>query len=231
MLEVIILAGGFGTRVSAITNGLPKPLLKIAGKPILEHQIRFLQRNGIKNIRLSLHHEAGQIINFCEEHWPGEIKFFVEPEPLGTGGAIKFASRDLVEPFIVLNGDIISDMDVSNFISTGVNAIACVHKKQAQDFGLIRMGEGKIIEFLEKPKEPTSGLINAGWYLLEPRHFRSQSQDKFMVEKEIFPVLASQGELHVYQHTGYWMDVGTPKRYQQMQQDAKFHPAKERFLA
>lgn len=231
MTEAIILAGGFGTRVSEISKGVPKPLLEIAGKPILEHQIRFLHRNGVSNIRLALHHKADQIISFCEKRWPGELKFFVEPKPLGTGGAIKFASQGLVEPFLVVNGDIICDIDIPSFISTGANAIACVHKAQAQDFGLIRTEGERIVEFLEKPKKPATGFINAGWYLLEPEHFRAQPQDHFMVEKEIFPVLAVQGQLRAYQHGGYWMDVGTPERYQQIQKDAKFHPARERFLA
>ena len=231
MIEAIILAGGFGTRVSEISNGLPKPLLEIAGKPILEHQIQFLRRNGIQNIRLGLHYKADQIIAFCEKRWPGEIRFFVEPKPLGTGGAVKFASSDLEHPFLVINGDIICDIDVARLISKSPNIVACAHQDKTQDYGLLRLEEGKIVEFLEKPKEPTAGFINAGWYLLEPNIFRSRLQDHFMVEKEIFPALADQGELHAYQHNGYWIDVGVPERYYQALEDAKSHPARARFLA
>ena len=103
-MKAIILAGGFGTRLAHISGGKPKPLVGVAGKPMLERQIEFLFSYHIRDIRLSLHHKADQIIQFCESKWPHTFEYIVEPTPLGTGGGIRFASKDLKEPFLVVNG-------------------------------------------------------------------------------------------------------------------------------
>lgn len=216
-MHVIILAGGFGTRLARISRDKPKPLTEVGGKPILEHQVEFLLKHGIRNIRLSLHHKADQIISFCENRWPGKIDFRVEPKPLGTGGAIKFASRGIQDDFLVLNGDLLSDINLKKFIKSGANTICCSFVEDARDFGLLKIKNGKVREFLEKPKEKISGFVNGGIYFLNPKIFDGVTQDEFMIEKEVFPKLAEKGKLNAYIHNSFWIDVGTEERWRMAQ--------------
>lgn len=218
-MKAIILAGGFGTRISKISNSRPKPLMEVSGKSVLEHQIEFLLKHGIANIRLSLYHKPNQIINFCLKRWPGKVNFVIEPRPLGTGGALKFASAGFKDDFIVLNGDILSDVNLGNFISKGANTLVCTYQKDVSQFGMLKIYEDKIIDFLEKTGEKIAGFINAGIYLLHPDVFDGINKDEFMIEIDVFPELAKKGELNAYLHEGYWIDMGTEERYRQANLD------------
>ncbi len=218
-MKVLILAGGFGTRLATIAGSRPKPLVEVAGRPILEREIALLHGHGFTDIRLSLHHKADQIIAFCDARWPGSIEYIVEPEPLGTGGGIKYASRDWHEPFMVLNGDILSDLDVAAFAASRPDAIGCAYQEDARGFGLVDIGEGVVYAFHEKPTEPVSGYINAGYYLLTPEAVRGVAADRFMIETEVFPHLATAGKLSAFVHEGYWIDVGTEDRFWKANRD------------
>jgi NDP-sugar pyrophosphorylase family protein len=218
-MTAIILAGGFGTRISHISPGTPKPLIEVAHIPMLERQISFLLSCGIGDIRLSLYHEADQIISFCNARWPKKIEYVVEQEPLGTGGAIKYASRDLKNAFLVINADALTNIDIAGLLARGANTIACTHRTDTRDFGLVKIKENKIFEFLEKPGEKKEGYINCGFYVLDPQIFRDIPHEKFMVEKEVFPALARKGLLNAFIHRGYWLDVGTAERLRQAHLD------------
>ena len=218
-MKTLILAGGFGTRLAHISEGKPKPLMEVAGRSILERQIDFLLSHGMNDIRLSLHHKADQIIAFCESKWPKRFEYIVEPEPLGTGGGIRFASKDISDPFLVVNGDILSDINVAEFASQTPNAIVGAYQKDARSYGLLDMYNGKVIAFKEKPTKECGGYINAGFYLLHPEVFGNAVSDKFMIEKEIFPQLAEAGKLNVFTHDGYWIDCGTEERLRQAHED------------
>ena len=214
-MKALILAGGFGMRLAHISGGKPKPLMEVAGQPILERQINFLLSHGMNDIRLSLHHKADQIMEFCESKWPGTFEYVVEATPLGTGGGIRFASKDLREPFLVVNGDILSDINIREFAAGTPNAIVGAHQDDARSFGLLEINNEKVTSFLEKPKEMRGGYINAGFYLLHPDVFSEMTSDTFMMEKDIFPQLASAGKLNVFLHNGYWVDCGTEERLAQ----------------
>ena len=220
-MKTLILAGGFGTRLAHISGGKPKPLMDVAGKPILERQINFLLSHGMDDIRLSLHHKADQIIEFCERNWPKRFEYIIEPTPLGTGGGIHFASKDISDPFLVVNGDILSDINVAEFVSTTPNAIVGAYQKDARSYGLLDINNGKIAAFREKPIEECGGYINAGFYLLHPDIFSHIGVEAFMIEKEIFPQLAELGNLNVFTHDGYWIDCGTEERLGQAHDDHK----------
>ena len=210
---VIILAGGFGTRLARISNGKPKSLIEVKGRPVLQHQIEMLKDKGFQDIRLSLHYRADQIIEFCERRWPGEIQFVVEPQPLGTGGAIKFASQGIRVELLVLNGDNLwSSIDFDRFLAQGANTLLSVYLDDARDFGLVHIEDGKVCQFLEKPEGKTGGYVNSGLYLLKPEIIQHTPQEVFMLELEVFPLLAAEGDLNVYIHDGYWIDVGTEER-------------------
>ena len=215
-MKAIILAGGFGTRLAHISGDKPKPLVEVGGKAILERNIEFLLKNGINDIRLSLHHKADKIIEFCNARFgTGTIEYVIEEKPLGTGGGIKFASRDLKEIFFVLNADTLSDINISNFLLQKAPAIACAYLPDARDFGLVEIQKGKASAFVEKPKNGGPGYINAGYYLLTPGAFNHVTQESFMIEQEVFPYLAKRGELNAFIHNGYWTDVGTEERFMQ----------------
>lgn len=221
-MKAVVLAGGFGTRVAAVAGGSPKPLLEVAGRPILEHQITTLHDLGVGDIRLSLHHKARDIIDFCTARWPGALEFFVEDTPLGTGGAVQFATRDCadVEELLVVNCDnLVRDMDLARFAAGGANAIGCVFMEDARQYGLVQIEDGHAVGFREKPEEKTSGFINAGWYILKPAALRSVGKDAFMLEHDLFPVLAAARKLKAYHHRGYWIDAGTEDRLKQADKD------------
>ena len=215
-MKAIILAGGFGTRLAKIADGKPKPLMQVAGKTILERNIDYLLQNGINDIRLSLHHKADQIIEFCNARFgAGKFEYVIEKKPLGTGGGIRFASRDLKEKFFVLNADTLSDLDLPAFVSHEASAIACAYLPDARDFGLVHIEGGKATAFLEKPTIEGPGYINAGYYLLKPDVFDHVANETFMIEQEVFPYLASRGKLNAFIHQGYWTDVGTETRFKE----------------
>jgi len=212
-MKVIILAGGKNTRLAQKSaRNVPKALVKIAGKPIIQHQIDHLESHGLSDIRLALGFRARQVINYLN----GRYEYVVEKEPLGTGGAVKFASSDLKEPFMVLNGDVISDFDFASFVDQSEknkNYLAIAHHKQNTDFGLIEIDEsGKIIKFLEKPSEPTDGYVNVGFYILQPDIFSNIAEKTFSIEYDVFPKLAADGNLHNFEHVGFWTDLGTEER-------------------
>lgn len=212
-VKIIILAGGRGTRLAQKSaSDIPKALVEIAGKPILEHQIDHLESHGLSDIRLALGFRAQQIIDYLG----GRYEHIVESEPLGTGGAIKFASFDRKEQFLVLNGDVLSDFNFASFISQAEknkNYIAIAHHKQNTDFGLIEIdSSGKVIKFLEKPNEPIDGYISVGFYILQPNIFENIDKKIFSIEYDIFPKLATDGHLHSFEHCGFWADLGTEER-------------------
>lgn len=220
-MKALILAGGFGTRLAHVSGGKPKPLVEVAGKPILERHIEHLRKYGLRDIRLSLYHKADQIVAFCENRWPGQMEFMIEPEPLGTGGGIKFAAKDWNEPYIAVNGDTLSNLDIHAFLAKSPNTILCAYREDARDFGLLQIENGRVAAFLEKPKAETSipGYINAGMYLLHPDVLRAVQKDAFMMEQDVFPQLAASGGLYAHLHHGYWIDVGTEERLMQAHKD------------
>jgi NDP-sugar pyrophosphorylase family protein len=209
-MKVIILAGGKATRLPKSAKNIPKPLVKIAGKTILQHQIDLLEKHGLTDIRLSLGYKANQIINYLK----GRCEYVIEPEPLGTGGAIKFASKDLKEELMVLNGDNLMDINLAKFVQFHKehplsNSIIGWFCEDARGWGLIKNKGIKISEFKEKPKRKCQGLINAGVYILSPEIFKSVKTKNFSIEYDIFPNLVKQEQLAVFVHRDKWMGVNT----------------------
>ncbi len=215
-MKVIILAGGKGTRLPQSAKNTPKPLVKIAGKPILQHQIDLLEKHGLTDIRFSLGYMANQIIDYLGDRH----EYIIEPEPLGTGGAIKFASKDLKEDCMVLNGDILSDLNLSKFIKfhknvPQTNSLMVWYCQDARPYGLIDLKGKKAVKFKEKPQNPTSGYINAGFYILSPNIFKNIKKTSFSIENDVFSKLAKNGQLAAFIYEGYWTDLGTEERLKQ----------------
>lgn len=217
-MKVIILAGGKATRLPQSAKNIPKSLVDVAGKPILQHQIDLLEKHGLNDVRFSLGYMADKIIDYLDGHY----EYIVEPKLLGTGGAIKFASRDLKEDFMVLNGDILSDINLSEFIAKyqyndnvsrqTLGVISLFFQEDASDYGLVRIENERVMDFLEKPSQKCSGHINTGFYILSPKIFENVSRETFSIERDIFPEMVRKGQLVVYIHKGYWTDLGTEER-------------------
>ncbi len=209
-MKVIILAGGQATRLPVSAKNIPKPLVKVAGQPILEHQLTWLKRHGLADVRFSLGYLNQKIIDYLKNR----CEHVIEKEPLGTGGAIKLACQDLKEDFMVLNGDNLTDVDLTGFLRFHqkhplANSLVGWHCQDARGWGLLKNRGIRILEFKEKPKRKCSGLINAGVYILSPEIFKPIKAKRFSVEYDVFPDLAKQKQLAVFPHQGRWLGINT----------------------
>ncbi len=230
MTKVIILAGGKGTRLPDSARDIPKALVPVEGKPMIDHVIEMLENHGFSDIRFSLGFRADAVVDHLgrprgeraslahEVGRAGGYEYVVEKEPLGTGGALKFASRDLTGPFIALNGDVITDINVKEFLDGYErlphipHSVAVYETDDARDYGLVKLEGDHILRFQEKPKERRSGFINAGFYILHPEALHRHPQNAFSVEYDIFPSLARNRKLGYFIHRGRWTDAGTEER-------------------
>ena len=192
-MEAIILAGGRGKRLKPVTDYLPKPLIPIKNIPIIEWQIKYLQKYGIKKVTVCTGYKTNMIENYLNtKNLNIEIIFSIEKDPLGTGGAIKKAGRTIKDnSFFVLNGDIITNINLHKLMEKP-NSIASVELRTK--FGILETNNEKIIKFSEK-KELDEIWMNAGIYFLEKKIVRDLPQ-KGDIEKTLFPDYAIKGKLN-----------------------------------
>lgn len=223
-MKAIILAGGFGKRLKPLTEHTPKPLLDVAGVPILIRQIYWLKKHGITDIIISIGYKSEEFKKYVDHIKDVNIVFVTEENPLGTAGAIKNCEKYLDnEHFIVLNGDILTDLDLSKMINIKSHClIASVKVVDPTSYGTLKINDSKVVSFYEKIKNPSSDWINAGVYILSPDILQLISKYKYsMLENHIFPKMATNNLLHVYKHHGYWIDIGTLDKYYQAYKDIK----------
>lgn len=231
-MKAILLAGGQGTRLRPLTLNTPKPVVPIFNRPFLTYQLDLIRQvPEIDEVILSLNYQPDRIADvFGDGSAFGiPIRYMVEPAPLGTGGAIKFAAGGVTDSVVVFNGDVLTQLDLA--------AVIRLHRARAARativltpidnpaaYGLVETdGTGNVRRFLEKPKaaEITTRNINAGVYVLEPDTFdRIPDGVPFSIERGYFPTLVERGETFVaYQYDGYWIDIGTPEKYVQVHRD------------
>ncbi len=216
-MKVVILAGGLGKRLRPLTEDRPKPLVEVCGRPILEWQIIWMKRYGFKDFVLLLGYAREKVIEFLGSGRSLGIRvsYVIEDEPLGTGGAIKNAESVLrnEDMFIVMNGDIITNLDPRPLMEAvkndprAVAGIALVPMRSP--YGIVKVEDGYIKEFIEKPT--LEYLINAGVYVMKPEIFE-YLPDKGDIERTAFPRLAQERRLraHVYKDV-YWKSIDTVK--------------------
>jgi NDP-sugar pyrophosphorylase family protein len=231
-MQALILAGGKGTRLRPLTVYTPKPIVPICNRPFLLYQIDTLRRAGITDITLSLSYQPNkieQLLGDGSDHGVN-LRYTVEPQPMGTAGAYKFAEELIREPTVVLNGDILTDLDLKTVIREhherkAVATIVLAPVDNPRAYGLVETeSDGHIRRFLEKPKdeEITVNTINAGTYVLEPKVLDYiPGGENHSFEYGLFPNLLERKEAfyaHIPQRT-YWIDIGTPERYLQVHQD------------
>ena len=231
-MQALILAGGKGTRLRPLTVYTPKPIVPICNRPFLLYQIDTLRRAGVTDITLSLSYQPEKIEQQLGDgsNFGVKLKYTVEPQPMGTAGAYKFAEDLIREPTVVFNGDILTDLDLKTVIRqhNERNAVATIVLTPVEDpsaYGVVETeDDGRVRRFLEKPKpdESTCKNINAGTYVLEPQVLDLIPRgENHSFEYGLFPRLLENGEAffaHIPQRT-YWMDIGTPSRYLQAHQD------------
>ena len=231
-MKAILLAGGFGTRLRPLTLNTPKPIVPIFDRPFLHYQIDLLKQvPEIDEVILSLNYQPAQIESLMGDGTDVglRIRYLVEPSPLGTGGAIKFASAGLDDTILVFNGDVLTQVDLAALVELhrSRKARATIVLAPVEDpaaYGLVETDDDGIVRrFLEKPSpdEITCDTINAGIYVLEPETFdRIPSNTKYSVEREYFPSLVERDETFVaHVERGYWLDIGTPDKYLQAHRD------------
>ncbi len=222
-MKALVLAGGFGTRLRPLSCSRPKPLFPVANKPIIDYTLQSLAQAGVDTVILSVHYMADRIADYLGSSKYGmDIIVSREQRPLGKGGGIKNAEKLLGgEPFAVINGDIITDIDISRLVAFheekgGMATIALHWVEDPSRYGSVDLdGEERITRFVEKPGpgQAPSNLINAGIYVLEPGVLDYMPSGKFDTEEEVFPVLAQEGKLFGFEAHGYWSDVGVPAEY------------------
>ena len=234
-MKALILAGGFGTRLRPLSCTRPKLLFPIANKPLLDLTLERLAANGIDEAVLAVNFMAEALEKHCGNTRHGIRLHYSRDMPLtsktarssqgalGTGGPVKQAQKLLgdKEPFLVLNGDILTDADYSRIVqdheeNNGIATIALHRVEDPSRYGVVEMTEKKhIIRFTEKPsKEATSKLVNAGVYVFEPDIFNYIPMGKrCSLEKEVFPKIAEERKLFGHEIKGLWIDVGKPADY------------------
>jgi NDP-sugar pyrophosphorylase family protein len=231
-MKAILLAGGKGTRLRPLTIHTPKPIVPIFNRAFLHYQIDLLKQvPEIDEVILSLNYQPRRIEEvFGDGADLGiKIRYVVEPVPLGTAGAIKYAGDKLTESVVVFNGDVMTQLDLAAVIRMHRErqaraTIVLTPVDNPSAYGLVETdAQSNIKRFIEKPKpeEITTNHINAGIYVLEPDTFdRIPSEVPWSIERSYFPSLIERNETFVaYIYNGYWIDIGTPEKYVQVHRD------------
>jgi len=224
----ILLVGGFGTRLKPLTNQTPKPMLPVGGLPVTEHQLLAAKKAGITTVILATSYLSEVFIPYFGDgsKWGMQLKYAVEKEPLGTGGAIRNAAEliDLVaakaahEEFVIFNGDVLSHHSIAAQLEFHRNRQAdvtlhLINVEDARAFGCVPTDkEGRVTAFLEKMDNPVTNAINAGCYIFSPSVISDIPLNKVVsVERETFPNLVNSGRpVFGYSEQSYWLDIGTP---------------------
>ena len=222
-MQALVLAGGEGTRLRPLTYTTPKPVMPLAGRPFLSFMLDWLRGHGIEEVILSCGFLSDGVHRVLGDIYEGmRLRYVIEEEPLGTAGPVRLALDEglLEERLLVLNGDVLTDMDITaeteQHQRTGAKAtLALTAVDDVSSYGVVPTDEsGKVEAFLEKTDEPVpTNRINAGAYVLEREVVESIEPGRAVsFEREIFPTLVGDG-LYGWPAEGYWIDIGAPDRY------------------
>jgi NDP-sugar pyrophosphorylase family protein len=230
-MKAVILAGGEGTRLRPLTLTLPKPVVPVVDRPFLTHQLDLLSRVGVTEVVFSIAYQPDRVRRVFGdgEHIGRRIHYAVEETPLGTGGAVRNATSFLDDTTIVLNGDVLTDVDLPAVVerhrASGARAtLVLTPVANPSAYGLVETDPtGRVLRFIEKPQpsQITTDTINAGIYVLDTSSLDLMPAGvNVSIERMFFPGLLERGD-HVgaFVHRGYWIDIGTPEKYLQVHRD------------
>lgn len=238
-MKVVIMAGGRGTRISSVASDIPKPMIQIKNKPVLEHEIECLKKQGFRDIIITVSHLGHIIIDYfgdgskispvTGETFGVHIEYFVEEKPLGNAGALFKLKDKLSEDFLLINADVVFDIDFKRFVSFhkehgGLVTLFTHPNSHPYDSGLIVAGEdGTVLQWLAK-EENRSGYyrnrVNAGLHVISPKILDIViAEPKVDLDRELLKPLAGSGRMFVYDSPEYVKDMGTPERYESVCKD------------
>jgi mannose-1-phosphate guanylyltransferase len=224
-VQAVILVGGEGTRLRPLTSTVPKPVVPLVDRPFIVFMLEWLRRHGVDDVVMSCGFLATSVRNVLGDgsELGLSLRFVEEPEPRGTAGALKYAEELLDERFLLLNGDILTDLDLTAQLAqheatSAAATLALVPVEDPTAYGLVHVNADHAVrEFVEKPSADLidTNLISAGAYVLERSVLELIPPDRNVsIEREVWPRLVGEG-LHAYTAQAYWLDIGTPERYLQ----------------
>jgi len=230
-MKAVILIGGEATRLLPLTCNIPKAMVPVLNTPFLEYVIRHLSEHQVKDIILAQSHLSPSIESYFGDgsQFGVKLSYIIEDTLLGTAGAVKNAEKHLSEIFLVLNGDIFTDLDITAMLAFHLErkakaTIALTPVDDPTSYGLVETdAQGRVTRFLEKPSrnQVTTNMINAGTYVLAPEVLAQiPAQTKVSIERETFPQLLAHGEaVYAYPSSTYWIDIGIPEKYLRLHHD------------
>jgi len=222
-MKAVIQCGGRGMRLRPHTSILPKPLMPIGSRPVLELLLKWLRRIGVKDVFVTTGYLGHLIRSVCGDgsQWNMRITYTQELEPLGTMGPLSLLREHLDAPFLVLNGDILTDLNLNQFANyhrrhQGTLTIATATRTTKMDFGVIDETDGRVTEFREKPE--LSHLVSMGIYCMDPAVLeRVPSGIPFGFDDLMFQMLQEEAAVNVFKHNGMWLDIGRVEDFHKAQ--------------
>ncbi len=228
-MRAIVMAGGEGTRLRPLTCGVPKPMVSLLGKPMIEYTVEHLLRHGIRDMAFTLMYKPSVITDYFDGYQNADITYFVENEPLGTAGSVKNAAGFVDGRVLIISGDALTDIDIGEAIThherSGAKATIVLKKMgRPLEYGVVISDDGGNIErFVEKPgwEDVFSDTVNTGIYILEPDVLDLiPDGQRFDFAQDLFPLMMDKGlSIHGYVAQGYWCDVGNIESYVRAHED------------
>lgn len=213
-MKAVIQAGGKGTRLAPYTLVLPKPMMPVGDQPVIEILLKWLRRNSVEDVYITTGHLAHLLKAFCQDgsQWDMKINYCQEPEPLGTVGALQLIKDYLTETFLMLNGDLITDLDLMAFKKSHAESgapltIATTLKSIDIDLGVLDTEDGRVVAFREKPT--MSMEVSMGLYIMNPEILKFIPKGvPFGFDNLMYALLDRDIPVNTFRHEGRWMDIG-----------------------
>lgn len=229
-MQAVIMAGGFGTRLAPLTKEIPKPMVKIIDKPIIERIVNLLKLHGFNDIIITLGYKPKCIIDYLGngEKYGINISYSIEQTPLGTAGCVKNVFDRLEKTFLVISGDCFTNINLSKMVEFHLShkkAITMAVKEvdDIKGFGVVKFDEElNVVDFVEKPKTSKEKNINTGIYVIEKKIMQNIPDGKVDFAKDFFPKVLD--EMKVFETDDYWSDIGTLSSYYLTNNEVALNP-------